>query len=99
MAAAGLWSCAGNKPAVAGTLTGVQLYSIRDDMGKDLLGTLKALSAMGYQHVEHAGYKARKFYGYAPADFKKLLADLGMDMPSGHTVLDRKSTRLNSSHT
>ena len=89
MAAAGLWSCAGNKPAVAGTLTGVQLYSIRDDMGKDPLGTLKALSAMGYQHVEHAGYKARKFYGYAPADFKKLLADLGMDMPSGHTVLGK----------
>ena len=68
-------------------LTGVQLYSIRDDMRKDPLGTLKALSQMGYKHVEHANYQNRKFYGHAAADFKKILADLGMDMPSGHTVL------------
>ncbi len=88
VAAAGLWSCAAEKSA-SGILTGVQLYSIRDDMGKDPLGTLKALSAMGYRHVEHAGYKDRKFYGYAPAEFKKVLSDLGMDMPSGHTVLGK----------
>lgn len=68
-------------------LTGIQLYSIRDDMRKDPLGTLKALSQMGYKHVEHANYQNRKFYGHTAADFKKILADLGMDMPSGHTVL------------
>ncbi|HYJ37490.1 MAG TPA: sugar phosphate isomerase/epimerase, partial [Chitinophagaceae bacterium] len=32
-------------------LTGIQLYSIRDDMKKDALGTLKQLAAMGYKHV------------------------------------------------
>ncbi len=70
-------------------LTGVQLYSIREDMRKDPLGTLKLLAEMGYKHVEHANYVNRKFYGYAPADFKKILSDLGLTMPSGHTVLGK----------
>jgi sugar phosphate isomerase/epimerase len=72
------------------TLTGVQLYSIRDDMKKDPLGTLKQLAAMGYKHVEHANYNDRKFYGYAPKEFKQILNGLGMKMPSGHTVLSRQ---------
>jgi len=68
-------------------LVGIQLYSVRDDMGKDPLGTLKQLAAMGYKYVEHANYKDRKFYGYTPAEFKKILDGLGMKMPSGHTVM------------
>src|SRR6478609_2380547 len=66
------------------TLTGVQLYSVRDDMTKDPLGTLKQLVAAGYKHVEHANYVNRKFYGYSATDFKKVLGDLGLTMPSGH---------------
>jgi sugar phosphate isomerase/epimerase len=68
-------------------IVGIQLYSIRDDMNKDPLGTLKQLAAMGYKNVEHANYVNRKFYGYTPAEFKKILDDLGMKMPSGHTVM------------
>ncbi|MEL4383158.1 hypothetical protein, partial [Shewanella algae] len=34
-------------------ITGIQLYSVREDMKKDPLGTLKALRAMGYTYVEH----------------------------------------------
>lgn len=68
-------------------IVGIQLYSVRDDMGKDPLGTLQQLAAMGYKHVEHAGYMNRKFYGYTPKEFKNILDDLGMAMPSGHTVL------------
>ena len=70
-----------------GELVGIQLYSVRDDMGKDPLGTLKELAAMGYKNVEHANYRDRKFYGYTPPEFKKILVDLGIAMPSGHTVL------------
>ncbi len=68
-------------------LVGIQLYSVRDDMEKDPLDTLKQLAAMGYKNVEHANYKDRKFYGYSAREFKKILDDLGMQMPSGHTVL------------
>ncbi|MFX1705395.1 Sugar phosphate isomerase/epimerase [Chitinophaga ginsengisegetis] len=69
---------------------GIQLYSIRDDMKKDPSGTLKQLAAMGYKNVEHAGYSKRKFYGYSAKEFKKLLDDLGLLMPSGHTVMGKQ---------
>jgi sugar phosphate isomerase/epimerase len=71
-------------------LVGVQLYSIREDMEKDPLATLKLLSKMGYKYVEHANYYERKFYGYPAKEFKKVLADLGMLMPSGHTVMGKQ---------
>jgi sugar phosphate isomerase/epimerase len=70
------------------SLVGLQLYSVRTDMKNDPLGTLKALSEMGYKNVEHANYSNRKFYGHDPKEFKKILRDLGMKMPSGHTVLN-----------
>jgi sugar phosphate isomerase/epimerase len=96
-AALSLSACGGSStssvPASTTTpsiLTGVQLYSIRDDMKADPLATLKALAEMGYQYVEHANYVDRKFYGWSAAEFKKVLADLGMSMPSGHTVLAKQ---------
>ncbi len=58
-------------------------------MGKDPLGTLQALAAMGYKYVEHANYVNRKFYGYTAKEFKKILKDLGLQMPSGHTVMGK----------
>jgi sugar phosphate isomerase/epimerase len=71
-------------------LVGLQLYSVRDDMKRDPLGTLRALANMGYKEVEHANYVDRKFYGYTAVEFKKILNDLGMKMPSGHTVLKKE---------
>jgi sugar phosphate isomerase/epimerase len=68
----------------------IQLYSVRDDMKKNPRDTLKKLSAMGYQNVEHANYVDRKFYGYAASEFKKLLSGLGLKMKSGHTVMSGK---------
>ncbi|MFN6374238.1 MAG: sugar phosphate isomerase/epimerase family protein [Chitinophagia bacterium] len=76
--------------AKKGELTGIQLYSIRADMSKDPLATLKQLSTMGYKHVEHASYVNRKFYGWTASEFKKVLDDLGLKMPSGHTVMTTK---------
>jgi sugar phosphate isomerase/epimerase len=70
-------------------LVGVQLYSVRDDMRKDPQGTLNALAEMGYKYVEHANYMNRKFYGWEAKEFRKRLDDLGMKMPSGHTVMGK----------
>jgi sugar phosphate isomerase/epimerase len=70
-------------------LVGVQLYSIREDMRKDPQGTLNALAEMGYKFVEHANYMNRKFYGWEAKEFKKRLDDLGIKMPSGHTVMGK----------
>ena len=35
---------------------GIQLYSIRDEMEKDMDATLKAVKEMGYDCVEFAGF-------------------------------------------
>ncbi len=70
-------------------LVGVQLFSVRDDMRKDPQGTLTALAEMGYKYVEHANYMNRKFYGWEAKEFKKRLDDLGIKMPSGHTVMGK----------
>lgn len=69
----------------APVITGIQLYSVRSDMQKDALSTLRQLAAMGYKNVEHANYTGRKFYGYSALEFKKILDDLGLAMHSGHT--------------
>jgi sugar phosphate isomerase/epimerase len=67
--------------------TGIQLYSVREAMKSNPLATLTALRKMGYTVVEHANYVDHKFYGWTPTEFKKVLNDLGMVMPTGHTVL------------
>lgn len=70
-------------------IVGLQLYSVRDDMKKDPVGTLTQLSKIGYKHVEHANYIDRKFYGYTAKEFRKILEDLGLKMPCGHTVMGK----------
>ena len=73
-----------------GMQVGIQLYSVRDDMGKAPLPTLQKVAAMGYKNVEHANYVNGKFYGFTPTEFKKILDDLGLRMPSGHTVMGKQ---------
>lgn len=77
---------AASKPS---EIIGLQLYSVRDDMKKDPVGTLTQLAKMGYKHVEHANYVDRKFYGYTASEFRKILDGLGLKMPAGHTVLGK----------
>jgi len=80
-----LW--ASTNMAASKNIIGVQLYSVRAEMYKKPLETLTAIAKMGYQHVEHANYVNRKFYGWTATEFKKVLNDLGLKMPSGHTVM------------
>ena len=70
-------------------IVGLQLYSIRDDMRKDPVASLKEVANMGYVYVEHANYVNGKFYGFEPKEFRKILDDLGLKMISGHTVFNR----------
>ena len=71
-------------------IIGVQLYSVRADMKANPIATLEQLAKIGYKHVEHAFYANRKFYGYAPTEFKKILDGFGLQMPSGHSTLEIK---------
>lgn len=63
---------------------GLQLYTLRDLLPKDLEGTLKKVAEIGYKEVELFGYADGKFFGKTPAQFGALLKSLGLSAPSGH---------------
>lgn len=64
---------------------GLQLYTVRDAMEADPIGTLAKVAAIGYNSVEGATYTgSEKFYGMGPKEFKKVLKDNGLMMPSAH---------------
>lgn len=59
----------------------VQLYSVRDDCGKDFDAALERIAKMGFAGVEFAGYHK---YGGKAADLKKRLDDLKMKATGTH---------------
>ena len=64
---------------------GLQLYSLRDMVGDEgIEKTLQAVAKMGYNSLETAGYNDGKIYGKDPAEFKKMVNDLGMKLTSAH---------------
>jgi sugar phosphate isomerase/epimerase len=67
---------------------GLQLYTIRDAMLKDVPGSLKKVADIGYKNLELADYSDGKFYGYKPAEFRKIVNDLGMQIISSHTQVE-----------
>ncbi len=64
---------------------GLQLYTVRDAMAADPLGTLAKVAAVGYNSVEGATYTgSEKFYGMIPGEFKKVLKKNGLMIQSSH---------------
>lgn len=62
---------------------GLQLYSVRNECAKDLVGTVTAVAKMGYKAVEFAGY-----HGRDAKTLRKLLDDVGLKCCGTHTGLD-----------
>ena len=62
------------------TPIGVQLYSVRNELRDDLLGTVKAIADMGYEGVEFAGPLPD-----SPEKLKALLDELGLKCCGWHT--------------
>ncbi len=57
---------------------GIQLYSLRDQLPKDVKGVIRKVAEAGYKEVETYGYSLKdKFWGLAPA---KLLKSCWMKM-------------------
>ena len=77
---------------------GLQLYTIRDAMTADVPGSLKKVADIGYKYLELADYNkdTRKFYGYEPAQFKKLANDLGMEVLSSHAQVEGEGITLDN---
>ncbi|UOQ68659.1 sugar phosphate isomerase/epimerase family protein [Hymenobacter volaticus] len=64
---------------------GLQLYTLRDYIGKDVKGVLAKVAKAGYQEVETYGYsKENGFWGLSPSEFKAVLTANGLTTSSGH---------------
>jgi sugar phosphate isomerase/epimerase len=63
---------------------GLQLYSVRDNISKDPVGTLEAIAKMGYREVEGYGYQDGNMFGMPFAEYLKVLRNNGLSMPSSH---------------
>ena len=63
---------------------GLQLWTLRDDIAKDMQQTIKAVAAMGYTNIEPYGFDGR-FYGMEAKAFRNFCADLGITVTSTHT--------------
>jgi sugar phosphate isomerase/epimerase len=62
---------------------GLELYSVRDELTKDLHGTVRAVAKMGYEAVEFYS----PYYSWTAGtakEVRKLLDDLGVRCPSTH---------------
>ena len=62
----------------------LQMYSLRDDLKKDVKGTIEKMGKMGYTELEAAGFDNGKFYGMEPEAFKALIEANGMKLISSH---------------
>ncbi|MBS1490381.1 MAG: sugar phosphate isomerase/epimerase [Bacteroidetes bacterium] len=67
---------------------GLQLYSLRDIIGKDTEAVLKQVAGFGYKELEVFGYNNGKLFGKPVADVYKMTNDLGMKLTSGHYGTD-----------
>lgn len=65
---------------------GYQLFSIRDEMARAPIDTLKALKSMGYEDFEAYGFDDKKglLYGFEPSELKLVLDDLDLTFTSTH---------------
>ena len=64
---------------------GIQLYSVKDELPKDFLGTLKKLSDIGYSAVEPYGFNGEKFFDRTMKELSGIVKDMGMTISSVHT--------------
>ncbi|WP_316794915.1 sugar phosphate isomerase/epimerase [Pedobacter agri] len=70
---------------------GLQLYTLRDDLPKDVHTVIEKVAQAGYKEVETYGFADGKFWGLTPKEFKALLEANGLKAPSGHYLMDEFS--------
>ena len=63
---------------------GLQLYSLRDIIKKDVQGTMKQVADIGYKKIEAYDYKDQKIFDIPYGDFIKMCNDLDIKITSGH---------------
>jgi sugar phosphate isomerase/epimerase len=67
--------------------TGIQLYTVRNDVAKNLETTIQYIAKAGYTQVELYGFDGSSFFGKTTKEFKSLLDVNKLTAPSGHYYL------------
>jgi len=66
-------------------VVGLQLYTLRDELPKDVKGVLAKVAKAGFKEVETYGFSIKdQFWGFTPVEFKKILDANGLKAVSGH---------------
>ena len=69
---------------------GIQLWTLRDNLPKDVKGVLAQVGKAGFTEVETFGYSVDKgFFGTSVHDFKSILDDNGLKATSNHFDFDQ----------
>ena len=63
---------------------GIQLYSVKDELPNDFVGTLKKLSDIGYSQVEPYGFDGERFLNRTMKELSVIVNDMGMTISSTH---------------
>lgn len=74
---------------------GLQLYTVRREIVKDVEGTIAKVAEIGYNSVELFGYGNGKFFGKTPEEFLAILKKNNLRTPSGHYGIDSYLTKGN----
>lgn len=68
---------------------GLQLYTLRNQISKDVNGVIAKVAQIGFKEVETYGYSVKNgFWGLKPIEFKALMKKHGLKSPSGHYDFD-----------
>jgi sugar phosphate isomerase/epimerase len=73
---------------------GMQLYTVRNEMVADPLGTLKKVAALGIKQLESARSNKGYYYGLKPKEMAQACSDLGMTLRSGHVNIDKNWSQV-----
>jgi sugar phosphate isomerase/epimerase len=76
-------------PSIAFTMDkkeiGLQLYTLREEIAKDVKSTLEKVAAAGFTTVETYGFSIQdQFWGLSPKELKKILDTNKLKAVSGH---------------
>lgn len=81
---------------------GIQLYTLREELGRNLYGTLAELAKIGYKELESfPAWQRGHFWGLSPIEFQKKVQNLGMKVVSTHISTGYKepvSDALSAAH-
>lgn len=72
---------------------GIQLWTLRTLIEKDLPGVLQSLHEIGYNSIEPFGFDG-EFFGYGAAEFKRLCGNLNLTIHSTHSSVDEENAEV-----